>query len=52
MFTSTTSSTTPVAANGQTNWVQVVYGVGVAMTVVVIIACGTYFMLSVKKRRS
>jgi outer membrane protein assembly factor BamB len=51
MFTSTASSSTPIATNGQTYWLQVTYGVGVATAVVSIIVSVTYFVLSVKKRR-
>jgi outer membrane protein assembly factor BamB len=52
MFTSTTSSSTPITTNGKTSWLQVVYGLGAAMVVVLIIACSTYFVLNVKRKRT
>ena len=51
MFTSTTSSPTPIATNGQTNWLQVVYGVGIAAVVVAIVVGGIYLVIRGKRSK-
>ena len=49
LFTSITSSPTPVVSNGQTNWLQVVYGIGVALVVVAIVVGAIYLVISGKR---
>ena len=54
IFTSTTSSQTPTPAtsNEKLNWLQVVYGIGAATVVVVIIVGSIYLIISVKKTKA
>ena len=51
MFTSTTSSPTPTATNGQTNWLQVVYGIGIAMVIVAIVVSSIYLVIRGKRNK-
>jgi outer membrane protein assembly factor BamB len=52
MFTSTTSHPTSTATNGQTNWLQIFYGIGAAMVIVVIVVGGIYLVISGKRSKS
>jgi hypothetical protein len=51
MFTSTTSSPTPTATNGQTNWLQVAYGIGIATVVVGLVVGGIYLVIVGKRNK-
>lgn len=53
MFTSITSSPTPPPTNPneQSNWLQVVYGIGIAVVVVAIVVGGTYLVISGKRAK-
>ena len=52
MFTSTTSFPTPTAINGQTNWLQVIYGIGIAEVVVAIIVGAVYLVINNKRYKA
>jgi hypothetical protein len=54
MFTSNTSSPTPppTAPNEQSNWLQVIYGIGAAMVVVAVVVGGIYLVTSRKRDKS
>jgi outer membrane protein assembly factor BamB len=46
MFSLTTSFPTPTAANGQTNWLQVIYGIGIAAVAVALVVGAIYFVIN------
>jgi len=52
IFTSTTPSLTPGGTNGQTNWPEVVYGMGVATVIVVIVVGGIYLVINGKRGKN
>jgi len=54
MFTSTASSPTPLptAPNEESNWLQAVYGIGIAAVVVSIIVCSIYLVIRGKRNKS
>jgi hypothetical protein len=54
MFTSSTPSPTPpiTAPNEQSNWLQIFYGVGAAIVIVVVIVGGIYVVINRKKGKS
>ena len=54
MFTSTTSSPTPLstAPNEESNWLQVVYGIGIATAVVAIVMGSIYLVISNKRDKA
>jgi vacuolar-type H+-ATPase subunit I/STV1 len=52
MFTSTTPTLTPAGTNGQTNWLQIAYGVGVAMVIVAIVVGCIYLVINGKRGKN